>query len=919
MVPGAPARLRLAARLCVGGFTLAGLAAAAAVVLVYGSLGLGSLLLVAVLCALVLASWVWPIVMYSNGSPQTHHLDEGFFVVMALLLPPVGAVLAFVAATVLAQLVRRRAAARSLFDVSQVTLSAAAGLVTARLIAPPPGHLGPAQLGAAVAGALVYFLVGTLSLAVATAATGTEGFKAALLDGLEPRGRILTGSISLGVVSGLGLHALPEMAPLVVVPFAAFRQALTGRFQARHDRSRLLGLFEATLEVSHTMGTAHVEEALRRSAAKLLCCPTAAIAEEEPGAGSAAMAAVMEVNGQSRWLTASGRASGEPFDTADRTLLEALAALGSSALENSSLYEERKRQQERLVAVTSNLGEGVCAFDAEARLSFTNPAAEALLGCSEAELADLGGGLAELEAPVGIVLRSIRDGEVIRDERATFLRRGLGSFPVEVSSSPIVCDDEVAGAVLAFRDISERVASEELLEYHAFHDALTGLPNRRIFLDRLQHALRRAGRNGAMHAVLFADVDRFKLTNDSLGHHAGDELLAAIADRLRSTVRAGDTLSRFGGDEFTLLLEDVDDLAAAEQLAARIEEVVRRPIVLDDGRTILASLSIGIALATGASSPDDVLHDADVAMYQAKHKGIGLFQTFDAVAMGKRSAEWLDLEVGLRRAIDLDELTIHYQPVVAARSGRIVGAEALVRWEHPRRGTLAPSEFIGLAEETGLILPIGRKVLEDACRQAREWADRGTPISIAVNLSARQFQQHDLSKEIRSVLAAARLPAPQLCLEITESLAMGEIERAIRTLVELKALGVLLAIDDFGTGYSSLNYLKRFPIDVVKLDRSFVQELDVSAVDTAIVSAVVNLASAAGMKTVAEGVETAEQLARLKSMGCPLVQGYHLARPMPAAAMTELLDERLRERDGAPRPTRAAKPILRAVPDPVAL
>jgi diguanylate cyclase (GGDEF)-like protein/PAS domain S-box-containing protein len=910
-------RLPLAARLCVGGFTLAGLATAAAVGRHYGALGFGSIPLLAVLCGLVLASWLWPIVMYSDGSSQTQHLDEGFFVVMALLLPPAGALIAFIVATVLAQLIRRRAAVKSIFNVSMITLSVSAGLGAARLIAPPAGRIGVVQLGAVALGAVVYFLVNSLSLAAIFAATGSEGFFASLLDGMEIRGRMLAGSISIGLVSGVALHSIPEAAPVMVVPFAAFRQALSGHFQARHDRSRLMGLFESTLEVNHSMGTESVETALCRSAASLLRCPAAFIATEE-APESDGITASMEVNGETRWLTVTGRSRGEPFDAADATLLDALAALGSSSLENASLYEERKRQQERLVAITSSLGEGVCAFDSQARITFANPAAEELLGCRQEELAEATDELPELAVLVSTAKRSIADGEAIQDERTTFLRKGSGSFPVEVTSSPLVSDGEVVGAVLAFRDISERVAAEELLEYHAFHDSLTGLPNRRIFLDRLQHALRRAARSGETHAVLFADVDRFKLTNDSLGHHAGDELLVAIADRLRNVMREGDTLSRFGGDEFTLLLEDIEDISAAEQLAARILEVVRRPIALDDGRTILASLSIGIAVAGVGSSADDVLHDADVAMYQAKHRGTGLYQTFDALAMGKRSAEWLDLEIGLRRAIELDELTVHYQPVVATQSRRIVGAEALVRWEHPQRGTLPPSEFIGLAEETGLILPIGRKVLEEACRQCKAWADEDVPVSIAVNLSARQFQQHDLAKEIRSVLAATGLAASQLCLEITESLAMNDIERTIRTLVELKSLGVRLAIDDFGTGYSSLNYLKRFPVDIVKLDRSFVQELDISPVDTAIVSAVVNMAGAAGMATVAEGVETADQFERLRSMGCPMVQGYHVARPMPAGDFSLLLESHTRQitSDGQLTPTR---PKLRPVPSEAVL
>ena len=335
--------------------------------------------------------------------------------------------------------------------------------------------------------------------------------------------------------------------------------------------------------------------------------------------------------------------------------------------------------------------------------------------------------------------------------------------------------------MLTFRDISQRV----LLEYHAFHDSLTGLPNRRIFLDRLQHALKRVDRTGEIHAVLFADIDRFKMTNDSLGHQAGDELLVCIGDRLRRLTREGDTLARFGGDEFTLLLENIDSPEAAEAMALRIIEAVRSPMTLAGGRTITASVSIGISIATAGSTPDDVLHDADVAMYQAKRLGADRFARFDAAAMITRSVERLDLEFGLRRAVEQQELTVHYQPLVATGNGQIVGVEALVRWEHPALGILSPASFIGLAEETGLIFAIGRQVLEEACHQAKRWVDdHGLPFSVAVNLSARQFQQPGLVEEVSTVLALSGLHPSHLCLEITEGMAMSDIDHTIRTLTD---------------------------------------------------------------------------------------------------------------------------------------
>ncbi|MGH9170653.1 MAG: putative bifunctional diguanylate cyclase/phosphodiesterase [Acidimicrobiales bacterium] len=885
--------LPTAARLYIATVTVAAAGAAAGIILAYRHRGVGSVAILVVLTILVVASWVYPIVMYSKGSSQAHHMDEGFFVVMALILPPVGVLLAFFAATICAQVVRRRPIVKAVFNVAQLSVSVTAGLMTARLVAPPTHHLGLAELGAAALGACVYFSVNSLALAGVLAATGAERFRPAVFDGIEIRALLLAASLSLGLVTAMSLNADPAVLLVVVVPFIAFRQALSGHYRARHDRSRLLGLFDTTLRVNRSIRGDEVMSGLSDSAAELLRGTSANVVSERPPREEGGIAAEMTVNGEQRWLTVSGRIRTEPFDGADRALLEALASVGTVALENSSLYEERVRERERLVAITSNLGEGVCAFDADSQITFANPVAESMLGCSEGELARMATTDPDLFLLAAVARRCVHGNDTILNQRAIFRRQGGEEFPVELTCSPIRTGGEVAGAVLVFRDISERIAAEEQLEFHAFHDALTGLPNRRILLDRLQHALDRTPRSGEVHAVLFADVDRFKMTNDSLGHKAGDELLVLISDTLRTVVRSGDTLARIGGDEFTLLLEDIGNLEAAERMAVRVLDAARTPLTLSDGRVILSSLSIGIAMATAGASPDDVLHDADVAMYLAKSQGTGLFQTFDPVAMGKRSAYWLDLEASLRRGIEQDELFLLYQPVIAAQSGRIVSAEALVRWRHPERGVLSPSDFIGLAEDTGLILPLGRKVLEVACHQARVFADYGAPLSIAVNLSTRQFEQQDLVEEIRSVIAQAGIAPGQLCLEITESLAMSDVDRAIRVLVDLKSLGVRLAIDDFGTGYSSLNYLKRLPVDIVKLDRSFVQELDISQVDTAVVASVVTLARAVGMLAVAEGVETSDQLERLKAMGCPLVQGYHLAPPVSAEALYELLERQL--------------------------
>jgi len=856
----------------------------------YHANGIGSAWVVGIITAFVLASWLWPIVMYLDETSQAHHLGEGFSLVLVLVAPPPGVLLAFFVATVLAQAIRRRPFVKSVFNLASIMLSVCAGIAIVRALAPPQSHLSAESLAAGALAAIVYFVVNSLTVAIVIAATGAERVQNTLYEGFEIRALLLAAAIALGIVGAMAVSAYAASAVFVGLLFWAFRQALAGHFQARHDRTRLMGLFDATLDVHKTMGVNEVTSALSHAASSLLRSPEATVTGDEPPPG--AMATRMTVNDSDRWLVLSGRNRLEPFDSADRSLLDALGAVGSGALENSSLYEERRRQQENLVAITSSLGEGVCALDSSGHLTFMNPAAEELLGWAEEEAINEGhsspdGVFGFLVAPA---LRAMRSNTTIRSERAMFANRSGSQFPVEFTCSPLRPGLDMEGAVVAFRDISERIEFEEQLAYHAFHDALTGLPNRRVFLDRLQHALSRSARTGAMHAVLFADIDRFKVANDSLGHRAGDELLIVISERLSHLVREGDTLSRFGGDEFTLLAEDVDDISAGEEVASRMLEVVRKPITLEGGRTVTASISVGIALATAGCTPDDVLHDADVAMYQAKRKGADHYEVFDSNAMSVRSAEWVDLEVELRHGLENHELVIHYQPLFASGTLEIVGAEALVRWNHPERGLLDPEQFISLAEETGLIHPLGRYVLHEACDQAMIWTEQlGEPFNISVNLSARQFQSQGIVEETGSFLRDCGIVPSQLCLEITESVALQDIEHSIAILSELSALGVHLAIDDFGTGYSSLSYLKRIPVDVVKLDRSFVQGLDVSPVDAAIVAAVVDLTRTIGMTTVAEGVETEDQLARLVEMGCPVLQGYLLARPMPAAEFTRFL------------------------------
>jgi diguanylate cyclase (GGDEF)-like protein len=441
-----------------------------------------------------------------------------------------------------------------------------------------------------------------------------------------------------------------------------------------------------------------------------------------------------------------------------------------------------------------------------------------------------------------------------------------------------------AAAVTSWR-LNER--TREHMTFQALHDPLTGLPNRTLFVDRLAIALARARRSGALGAVLFLDLDRFKVVNDSLGHHAGDEVLLAVAARLDEVLRVNDTAARFGGDEFTVLAEDFADEADVLELAERVAGAFAAPMAVA-GRELALSASIGVALMGGAETPEDLLRDADAAMYRAKERGRDRIEVFDET-LRERVTKRLELENDLRRAISGGELRTHYQPKVRIDTREIVGVEALVRWEHPERGLVPPGDFIPLAEETGLIIDLGAWVLRDACSRAASW-----DVTVSVNLSRRQLGQEDLLELVAATLAETGLPAERLCLEITESTVMRDPERSLETLRALKALGVALAIDDFGVGYSSLSQLKHLPpVDLLKIDKSFVDNLASGVEDRAIVTAILSLAGAYGMTSVAEGVEDADQVAALEALGCELAQGFLFARPQPPEAVDRLLQSGL--------------------------
>jgi diguanylate cyclase (GGDEF)-like protein/PAS domain S-box-containing protein len=567
--------------------------------------------------------------------------------------------------------------------------------------------------------------------------------------------------------------------------------------------------------------------------------------------------------------------------------------------ERQTAREMLSAEKERAQMTLNSIGDAVLSTDLEGRVTYLNVVAEKITGWTREEAAgkDVDDVFVIIDGstrepclnPLKTALEQNKTVGLTR--HCILIRRDGDEFAIEDSAAPIHDQHGVTtGAVVVFHDVSVARAIEAEMSHLAQHDTLTKLPNRTLLQDRLSQAITIAGRNGTRIAVLFVDLDGFKHINDSLGHAIGDKLLQSVAKRLLASVRTSDTVSRIGGDEFVVLLSEVAHAGDAGVKAGKILAALNTPLEIDQ-HNLRVTASIGVT-----TYPEDgqetamLIKNADLAMYQAKENGRNNYHFFEK-DMNVRALERQSVEENLCFALDRDELVMHYQPKISLTTGEITGVEALVRWQHPERGLIGPLQFISVAEDCGLMLPIGNWVLRESCRQAKAWQDAGLrPIEMAVNVSSVEFRNEDFLEGVRAILKETGLSPHYLGLELTESVLMQHAEFTVPVLKKLKAMGVRLAIDDFGTGYSSLSYLRQFPIDTLKVDQSFVQGINADTDDATIINAVINMGGNLKHRVIAEGVETVEQVAFLQAHGCDEGQGYYFSHPVPASQFAKLLE-----------------------------
>ncbi len=598
--------------------------------------------------------------------------------------------------------------------------------------------------------------------------------------------------------------------------------------------------------------------------------------------------------------------SPQSFDAAQVEFLKALASQAATVMQAMRLNRQLKRSQDEVRkreewfrSLVQNASDLITVIEADTTIRYQSPSIQRILGFEADAIS--GKKLLEIVHPddqAGFIttlreLMTRSDGVVTGEGR---MRRFDGQWRnIEFTGTNLYANPAINGLVLNGRDVSERVLLEQQLRHQASHDPLTQLANRSRFTDHLEHALRRSERGHTQVGVLFMDLDNFKGVNDSLGHSAGDRLLTEVAERVQSCLRAVDTVARLGGDEFAILLEDVAGIAEVIAVTDRIFDSLR-PAFLIDGKHLVVRASIGIAVSDPerhALNGDALLRDADTAMYVAKAHGKGRCEVFES-SMQVAMLERLELLADLQRAVECHEFVLHYQPVISLASGELFGVEALVRWQHPRRGLIQPTEFISLAEESGVILALGRWILDEACRQAAAWQHEYPDVggwTLSVNVSVKQLQHPGFVGEVEDALAASGLEPRRLILEITESVMMQDVALMMDRLGDLKALGVRLAIDDFGTGYSSLSYLRQFPFDLLKIDKSFIDDVAAVPQQKELTRAIIELGKTLDLELVAEGIENPDQLSRLQTLECELGQGFFFAKPLAQDAVADLLQK----------------------------
>ncbi|WP_419729948.1 putative bifunctional diguanylate cyclase/phosphodiesterase [Lichenicola sp.] len=614
-----------------------------------------------------------------------------------------------------------------------------------------------------------------------------------------------------------------------------------------------------------------------------------------------AISAVVDEDLEAETIRRGGRACLAPSDLSTGLVAQLLYDI----IRQRSLDHLHQTEMARAAIVLNAIGDAVISTDMQGHIDYMNAAAEGLTGWlredAEGQPIDQvmqivnGTTRRREESPIGMVLRSGKPADLAPD--AFLIRRDGTEIPIEDSVSPINdWSGQIVGAVLVFHDVGAAQAMARKMTYLAQYDFLTDLPNRVLLNDRIAQAIKTSQRNNATIAVMFLDLDGFKHINDSLGHESGDRFLQSVARRLTDAVRKSDTVSRRGGDEFLILLSEIKDAENAAAIAEKIIASLKLPHMIR-GTEAYVTVSIGISICpTDGSDPEKLIKSADTAMYYAKAAGGDRYQFFGA-EMNVRAVERHFIEGHLRQALDRGEFVLHYQPIVNLHSGRITGAEALLRWKSSERGLVFPPDFIAIAEDSGLIVPIGQWVLREACTQARRWCNAGLPrMSIAVNISAVEFRRRDFLDGVRSIVQGTGIDPHLLQFEITESVLMQDVRAGAAILADLKSLGLRIALDDFGTGYSSLSYLNQFPIDILKIDKSFVQDIDAGSENGIIASAVIGMGNSLRKGIVAEGVENISQLDFLNGLHCAEGQGFLFSHPVPAEAFAGLLANGLPER-----------------------